>query len=181
MEKNIVYLENDIIRLRAPELSDLDLLYQWENDTTTWIAGTTLTPFSKQVLAKYLETAQLDIFETKQLRLMIDLKKEKNRTIGSIDLFDFDPFHNRAGIGILIANKTDRGKGLASIALKILIDYCFEILGMHQLYCNIATDNAVSIKLFESNGFKLIGTKKDWSRQGKIFTDEYLLQLISTG
>ncbi len=179
MANSTVYLENKTIRLRAPEPSDIDLLYKWENDTTTWIAGTTLTPFSKQVLAKYLETAHLDIFEAKQLRLMIDLKTEKNRTIGSIDVFDFEPFHNRAGLGILIASKADRGKGYASVAIKILINYCFEILGMHQLYCNISADNKVSIKLFQSCGFKTIGLKKDWTRRGKSFNDEYLLQLIN--
>jgi diamine N-acetyltransferase len=176
----MLYLENKNIKLRAPEPSDLELLYIWENDTSTWYAGTTISPFSRQVLAKYLETAHLDIFETKQLRLMIDLKAGNNRTIGSIDLFDYEPHHNRAGIGILIADKRDRNKGYATDAMTILIAYCFEILGLHQLYCNIASDNKVSLKLFEKFGFEIIGLKKDWTRRGTKYTNEYLLQLINT-
>jgi diamine N-acetyltransferase len=80
------YLENKIIKLRALEVSDLELLYSWENDTSLWSTGATIAPFSKHVLMKYLETAHLDIYETKQLRLMIDLKTENYRTIGAIDL-----------------------------------------------------------------------------------------------
>jgi diamine N-acetyltransferase len=172
-------LENNIIKLRAPEMSDLDILYEWENNTETWSAGATLVPYSKYVLAKYLETAHLDIFETNQLRLMIDLRKEKSRTIGTIDIFDFDPYNRRAGVGILIADKTDRGKGYASEALKILIKYCFQLLGMHQLYCNIDVNNKSSIYLFQKHGFEIVGVKKDWQFRGNSYSDEYLLQLIN--
>jgi diamine N-acetyltransferase len=173
------YLENDIIKLRALEVSDLELLYNWENDTTLWSTGATITPFSKHVLMKYLETAHLDIYETKQLRLMIDLKTENYRTIGAIDLFDFDPFNHRAGIGILIAGPTDRGKGFASEALNVLIAYCFELLGLHQLYCNISPDNTVSLKLFQNHGFKKVGLKKEWTKRSNKYFDEFLLQLIN--
>jgi diamine N-acetyltransferase len=173
------YLENENIKLRAPEPSDLDLLYEWENNTETWIFGTTLTPFSKHLLSKYIETAHLDLFEASQLRLMIDLKKEKMRTIGTIDLFDFDSYHRRAGVGILIAEKTDHGKGYATEALQILIIYCFELLGVHQLYCNIGADNKASLNLFKNQGFEIVGLKKEWMLRGKKFTDEYLLQLIN--
>jgi diamine N-acetyltransferase len=174
------YLENKIIKLRALEVSDLELLYSWENDTSLWSTGATIAPFSKHVLMKYLETAHLDIYETKQLRLMIDLKTENYRTIGAIDLFDFDPFNHRAGVGILIADSADRGKGYASEALNILVVYCFELLGLHQLYCNISSDNAMSLKLFQKHSFKTVGLKKDWTRHANSYSDEYLLQLINT-
>jgi len=180
MKPVLEYLENKIIKLRAPEISDLGILYKWENDTALWSTGATITPFSKHILMKYLETAHLDIYETKQLRLMIDLKTENYRTIGTIDLFDFDPFNHRAGVGILIADATDRGKGLASEALNVLIVYCFELLGLHQLYCNISSNNLISLKLFRKHGFNIIGLKKDWTKSTNGYTDEYLLQLINT-
>lgn len=173
------YFENDILKLRAPEPSDLDFLYTWENDADIWLAGTTFTPFSKHVLLKYIETAQMDIFETKQLRLMIDLKPENYRTIGIIDLFDFDAFHHRAGVGILIGKTTDRRKGYANKALQMLIKYCFELLGIHQLFCNIGADNNASLNLFKKQGFKIIGLKKEWIRRNNSYVDEYLLQLIN--
>jgi len=172
-------LENNILKLRAPEPSDLDLLYIWENDTTTWLSGMTLTPFSKFILSKYLETAHLDIFETKQLRLMIDLKADSSRTIGTIDIFEYDSFNNRAGLGILIADPTDRCKGYATEALNLIQNYCFNILGMNQLYSNIAVENATSIRLFQKCGYELVGLKKRWTRRGNAYFDEYLLQLIN--
>jgi len=170
------------IILRALELSDIDLLYNWENDREIWLVSNTIVPYSKHILKKYLDNSHLDIYQTKQLRLMIDLKIEnlKNpKTIGTIDLFDFDPFHNRAGVGILIGDKSKRKKGYASKALESLIDYAFHTLQLNQIYCNILTDNKESLSLFQKHGFKIIGEKKEWIKIPGGFTDEYMLQLLN--
>jgi diamine N-acetyltransferase len=171
-------LENTTISLRAPEPEDLDLLYLWENSTEVWQVSGTLVPFSRYILKQYLENAGKDIFEMKQLRLIIQLNSNK-RPVGAIDLFDFDPFHRRAGVGILIAEPSDRRKGYAKEALETVIAYCFRGLQVHQLYCNIAVGNQSSLKLFTAAGFELVGEKKDWLKTGDVFTGEFLLQLIN--
>jgi diamine N-acetyltransferase len=173
-------LESTHLQLRAPEPADLDFIYAWENNTDTWLVSNTLTPFSRFVLARYIETAHLDIWEAKQLRLIIILKSQhgEGKPIGAIDLFDFDPFHMRAGIGILIADKEDRRKGYASEAIEILKEYAFETLGLHQLYCNITASNEISLTLFKKSGFIIAGLKKEWVRIPGGWEDEYFLQLI---
>jgi diamine N-acetyltransferase len=166
------------INLRALEPEDLELLYEWENNDAYWIISNTVTPFSKFTLKRYLENSHKNIYETGQLRLMIDSISEK-KTIGTIDIFDFDPFHKRAGLGILIADEANRKKGYASMALKCLIDYCFSTLQLHQLYCNILSNNCESISLFEKQGFVLAGIKKDWVKTSEGYLDEHMFQLIS--
>ncbi len=177
-------LQGEIISLRAIEPGDIDLLYRWENDTEAWVVSNTQTPFSYFVLEQYIASAHQDIYTAKQLRLMIDIPSAdplnliKTETIGCIDLFDFDPNHLRAGVGILIAAKSNRKKGYASEALSILIKYCFQSLNLNQLFCNIAVDNKSSILLFQKYGFLVVGTKKQWIRSGTNFKDELLLQKI---
>lgn len=100
-------------------------------------------------------------------------------TIGSIDLFDFDPFHKRAGIGILI-DEPFRRKGFALEALSLLTEYCFHTLNLHQIYCTIGDDNSESIKLFAKAGFVQCGIKKEWLCRNGSWTDELIFQLINT-
>ncbi len=171
-------LENNTISLRAPEPEDLDLLYIWENEPSIWQVSGTLTPFSRFILKQYLEHAGKDIYEAKQLRLMIQLKKN-HRPLGAVDLFDFDPHHRRAGIGILIAEPSDRRQGYAKEALETIIAYCFEKLHLHQVFCNIAAKNSASIKLFKEAGFVECGRKKDWLFDGHSYQDELLFQKVS--
>jgi diamine N-acetyltransferase len=165
------------IKLRALEPEDLELLYEWENNDSYWVISNTVAPFSKYTLKRYIENSHKDIFETGQLRLMIEIPTEK-KTIGTIDLFDFDPFHMRAGLGILIADDAERRKGYASLALKCLIDYCFNTLQLHQLFCNILANNCESMDLFKKQGFVQSGIKKDWVKTSEGYLDEYLFQLI---
>jgi len=172
-------LEGDGVRLRAVEPEDLELLYRWENDETNWRLSNTLAPYSRFVLKNYIAGSHKSLFETCQLRLMVDVTAE-NRTVGTIDLFDFDHFHLRAGIGILIADENDRHKGYASEALTALIKYAFETLRLHQLWCNILDGNEDSLRLFRHHGFTLCATKQEWIRVNGSFVCEYMLQLIST-
>jgi diamine N-acetyltransferase len=167
------------IRLRALEPEDMELLYDWENNEIHWLISNTISPFSKYTLKRYLENSHKNIYETGQLRLMIDQIPDKV-TIGTIEIFDFDPFHKRAGLGILIANEIYRRKGYASMALTCLITYCFKTLQLHQLYCNILGNNSESIDLFKKQGFVQAGIKKDWIKTSDGYLDEYLFQLINT-
>lgn len=165
------------IRLRALEPEDLELLYQWENNHAYWMISNTLTPFSKYTLKRYLKNSHKNIYETGQLRLMIDHLADKI-TIGTIDIFEFDPFHKRAGVGILIANEAYRRRGYATMSLKCLIDYCFNTLQLHQLFCNILANNCESIDLFQKAGFVQTGIKKEWVLTSEGYLDEHFFQLV---
>ncbi len=165
------------IHLRAMEPEDVDLLYEWENDKRIWHVSNTHEPFSRFTLEQYVLNSAKDIFAAKELRLMIDVT-ETEKTVGTIDLFDFSPAHRRVGVGIFI-HEHYRGEGFAGQALDSVIDYCFNTLMVHQIYCNILTDNDISLKLFASRGFRIIGNKKDWRLIGRQWKDEYLLQLIN--
>ena len=166
------------IHLRALESEDLDFLFTVENDISFWEISSTQTPFSRHILQQYLENAHLDIYEAKQLRLIIADNKT-NKSLGIIDLFEFNPQHKRAGVGILII-KDEQQKGYASEALNLLISYSFNQLNLHQLFANITIDNKNSIQLFKKQDFIQIGIKKEWIySQGK-FKDEVLLQLLNS-
>ncbi len=182
MPNPMIRLENRDIILRAVEPEDLEILYQWENDPEIWTVSNTLTPFSRFIVKQYIENSQEDIFQTRQVRFMIDRKPSPEnpveKTIGTIDLFQFDPFHLRAGIGILIKEKKNRKRGYAGQALDVLIDYCFSTLLLHQIFCNIPAHNTMSIYLFKSRGFSEAGRKKEWIRIQDGWVDELFFQLI---
>ncbi len=179
MQSGFSFIKNNI-QLRAPEPEDISLLYEWENDPSIWELSNTLVPVSRHTIEQFIQDSRLDIYQTKQFRYMIELISNKNRiTIGTIDLFDFDPFHKRVGVGILIKDISQRRMGYASDALSILLDYCFQVLNLHQVYCNISNDNKASLILFKKLGFIISGEKKDWSKNQDKWNSEFFLQLIN--
>lgn len=172
-------LKGQNIYLRALEPDDLEFVYAVENDESIWNVSNTQTPYSRFLIRQYLKNAHQDIYEAKQLRLVI-CRNDNFSAIGLIDLFDYDPRNNRAGIGILIQDSGNRGQGFGSEALQLLISYAFTHLNLHQLYANIDTENEASLKLFTTFGFQLIGTKKQWNLVNGKYLDESLFQLINS-
>ena len=170
-------LKNNIITLRALEPEDLDFLFSTENNSDFWEVSSTQTPFSKFLLKKYLANAQQDIYEARQLRLVI-MDTTTNEILGLVDLFDFNPQHQRAGVGILILKKY-QNKGFASEALKIITKYAFSSLNLHQVFANIPASNANSIALFEKLKFIKIGRQKDWIFSEGSFKDVHIYQLLN--
>ena len=170
-------LQGDHIYLRALEPTDLDFLYSLENDTALWEVSGTSTPYSKQVLQLYLDNAHRDIYDVKQLRLCI-CNRTNNEVVGLIDLFDFDPKNNRAGVGIVVAKEDSRNKGIGTEAINLMSKYAMRALDLRQLYANVSEDNLVSIRLFEKLGFEMVGVKKDWLYNEGIYKNEVLFQKI---
>ena len=146
-------LEGRTTRLRALEPGDIDLMYAWENDTAVWSVSGTLAPFSRHTLERFIQEQQFDIFQTRQQRLVIETLG--GIPVGALDFFELDPINRRAGIGILIHDDALRGKGYASDAVETACRYAREVLNLHQLWCNVGSDNAPSRRLFAKAGFAL--------------------------
>ena len=170
-------LKGEQIYLRTLEPADADIILKWENNSDNWRVSNTLVPFSRKLIEDYVNSAQ-DIYSIKQLRFIICLV-ENDKEIGAIDLFDFDPYHQKVGLGILIAELEDRRNGYAIEAVLLIKEYCFNHLNLHQVYCNILSENRASIDLFEKSGFTICGTKKDWIKNKEGWLDELMLQSFS--
>ena len=171
-------LENETIRLRALEPEDLELLYRWENNPDLWELGNTMSPYSRYILKEYIRESHRDIFDTRQLRLMIELRST-GAAIGTVDLYDFEPHHRRAGIGILV-DPLYQGNGFATEAMHVLMEYAFLFLKLHQLFVHIPIENEASKALFTRCGFVLSGIMKDWVLTEKGYSDVLVMQKVRT-
>ena len=169
-------LKNDLVTLRALEPTDLDTLFQWENDTALWVVSDTVAPYSHEALWNYLQQYTGDIYAQRQLRLMITLT-EDGTPVGTVDFLNFDPLNNRAELGLFIAAE-QRGKGLGRQALELLTTYAREHLGLRQIYVFIALDNEVCLTLFEDYGYRRAGVLQSWVKRGNTYRDVALLQMI---
>ncbi len=170
-------IEGRTIRLRAVEPEDAGLMYVWENDCDVWAVSGTTEPFSHYQMQRFVERHRdtIGVLGDGQLRLIVETRQEA-RPVGAIDLFEYDPIHRRAGVGILIYERSDRGRGYASDALEVLCRYAHDTLRAHQLWCNVGADNEASLRLFRSAGFTEIGVKRDWLWRPDGYHDEVMLQ-----
>lgn len=168
-------IEGSSIYLRPIQAEDDLLLFQWENDPKNQISSTTDGPYSLDFIQAFIESLE-DVSEACQLKMMI-VMKDSETIIGSVDLTSIDFKNRHAEVGILIADVLFRGKGYAKESLLLLMEYVRNELKIHNLVASIMEDNEKSIHLFESVGFQLVGTKKEWFNTADGWKDEKIYQI----
>lgn len=167
-------ITNGVIRLRAIEPEDLEMLYQLENSHDLWDVGNTNVPYSKYALTDYITNVSYDIYQDKQVRLIIE-ECGTTAIAGIIDLINFDPKHRRAELGIVIM-KAQRRKGYACGALQLISKYAAETLHLHQIYAITDVDNVASVELFKKAGY-IYGTMfRDWLYDGHKYHNAIVFQ-----
>lgn len=164
-----------MITFRALELSDVDVLYQIENEESVWQYSNTNAPYSRFALEQFVLSSAHDFYQDGQLRLVAECD---GRCAGIVDLFNYDPHHQRAEVGIYIMPEF-RGKGFGAEALRQLISYTERHLQLHQLVAFVAVQNNAAIQCFEHAGFVQSGVLKDWiALRPGIFSDVSVFQCV---
>lgn len=81
-------------------------------------------------------------------------------TIGTVSLFEINPYHKTAELGIIIGDKMYWGKGVATEVVKTLTDYAFQNLNIQYVSAEIESENIAIQKVLENAGFVSDGVYK---------------------
>lgn len=163
------------IHLRAIEPEDLDILYTIENDVALWNVGTTNVPYSRYMLHDYIAHANADIYQDRQVRLIIE--NLEGEVVGITDVVNFDPQHLRAELGIVIMAPSRR-QGYATAAIQEMKRYAATVLHLHQLYVIVDEHNTAARNLFGNLAFKETARLEHWLYNGHQYHDALLLQVF---
>lgn len=168
-------LKGKKVYLRAIEPGDAFTVMTWENNPDNWRVSGTEAPYSLHGITEYINSIQ-SFRQSGELRLMICLI-ENDKSVGTLDLFEANFKHGRAGVGILIAADEDKMQGYASESLSLLAEYASNTLDFWNLTANVLEDNVSSIMLFEKCGYELVGVRKSWFKDRENRINERIYQL----
>ena len=82
-------------------------------------------------------------------------------TIGTVSLFEINPHHKTADLGIVIGDKEYWGKGVATEVIKTIKEHTFNTLGIERINAEVEEENIPMKKVFEKTGFKQDGIFKN--------------------
>jgi len=143
-------LFDDVVTLRAIDENDADVLLEMINDPE--IEGS-VVGYSYPVFLNQQKKWIAELKNDSTVRYMIDYKEEP---VGVISISSLD-LKNRCGnLNIKLVQKA-RGNGVATKAVKLLVDYCFNQLNLNCVYANVLENNEASNKLWRKLGFHFDG------------------------
>ena len=169
-------LEGDSIYLRDIRLTDVNKNYcKWMNDLE--VIQFLESRFEKWTIKKLKNYVNKFKNNPDYLFSAIIFKKD-NRYIGNIKLGPINRIHKFADIGIMIGERSFWGKGFATEAIKLMVDYAFNKLNLHKLTAGAYSNNPGSIMAFEKAGFSVEGIRKKHCFYNGDYVDAVLVGIV---
>lgn len=171
------YCKTDRIELRSLEISDVDLLYRWENQYEDLIFNESYNPISKECIKNFIINSNNYLSYNSSITMIIDEKKLK-KSVGYIQLLEYNPMNRRGEIGIFI-DKDFRKKNIAKDTIGIFLRYAFNRWNLRMVYAKVLDNNIPSNNLFNSVGFQLVSSIPEWSWSNDRFISLNYYQLCN--
>lgn len=136
------------IQLRALEREDLRYIHLLNNDNKVmsyWFAE----PYES--FAELQDLFEKHIHNQSERRFIL---MDDKQTVGLVELVEIDLIHRNAEFQIII-DPQSQGKGYASIATKLAIEYAFTILNLHKIYLLVDKKNHKAIHIYQKTCFQI--------------------------
>lgn len=107
-------------------------------------------------------------------------RTDEQEAIGTATIRHIDLQHRTAETGMGLLYENDRGKGLGGEVKSLILDFAFEVMGIHTVMCTIDSRNERSRKSVEKSGYTRAGslTANIHIGLGK-YTDTLIYQLLA--
>jgi RimJ/RimL family protein N-acetyltransferase len=88
-------------------------------------------------------------------------ERRSSQPIGTTELHDLDYRNRTAEFGILIGDAAQRGKGYGTETARLMLDYGFTALGLHNIMLQVFAFNLPALRAYEKAGFREIGRRRE--------------------
>ena len=169
----IVFLKGLRIHLRPLTEKDLTNEYlQWLNDEEVCRYNShAIFPNTEQKMKNYFQ--RLDSHQEVVLAI-IDAGTERH--IGNVSLQNINWVSKNAEFAILLGNKEYWGRGYGEEAAQLIVDYGFDRLNLHRIYCGTPEGNEGMKKLAVK-----LNMQKEGVRREAIYKHGQYLDIIEYG
>lgn len=93
-------------------------------------------------------------------------ERATSRPIGGTSLIHIDPVNCTAEFSILIGEKDCWGRRYGTETTRLMLDYGFTALGLHNIYLRVFSYNERAIRVYTRAGFKVAGRQREATRLG---------------
>ena len=157
-------LVGERIYLSPRNSEDVEQFTEWLNDfNTTDYIGRSGASVTLDTEKEYLSRV------SKDTATFVIVTLEDNKMIGTVSLEQIDDINRNATLGIFIGDKDYRDNGYGSEAIRIILEYGFRYLNLHNIKLDLMEFNERALKCYKKCGFQENGRRKCKFINGKYY------------
>lgn len=148
--------EGKLVRLRAREDDDEQLLHTWFNDPEVTEFLTVRYPLSHRQEKEFLERVSAPSFAHADFAI----ETLAGKLIGGCGLEGVHAENREAILGIAIGDRSYWDGGYGTDAMRVLCRFGFEMMNLHRIQLDVYEGNARGIHVYEKVGFQVEGRRR---------------------
>jgi len=152
----------------------IDTYMRWVNDMDV----TEGTGIHHKIFSMELEKEALEGI-SKSGHTFAIIEKETDKLIGTIGFFDESMLNRRAEFGIMIGEKDHWSKGFGAEAIRLLLDFGFNVRNYNNICLHVCSFNKGAIACYEKVGFKRQGVRREIVIRGKHKYDLIYMDMLA--
>ncbi len=172
----VVTVVGERIALGPLRREDVPHYHRWHND---FAIRRTLGELRPRTLERELAAYERDARAEGDAHFAI-YDRANWRPIGTTHLFGLDFRNGRAEFGILIGEGTYRGRGYGTETTRLMLDYAFTALGLHNVFLTVNAYNHAGIRAYEKAGFREFGRRRQCKAMGGRRWDVVYMDCLAT-
>ncbi len=170
-------LSGEGVELRRHERANYPLYARWYGDEEVWrLTSWTAEPLRQGEVERLFESRE----RSSQDDSFAIHREGEEEPIGVISLMNMNEEKASADLSIIIGDPEDRDEGLGTEAIRVLLRYAFEDLGLEKVGLSVFEFNEPAVRAYEKLGFKKEGRMQRAIRRDGEFHDVMLMRVLAS-
>lgn len=163
------------VELRRHTRSNYPIYSRWYGDPEVW----RLTSWAPEPLTAVTVERLFDERERSATSDSFAIHRHRdNQPLGVITLTNINQAHASSELSLVIGERKDRGQGYGSDALRVLLRYGFETLGLHRIALSVFEFNQPAISTYKKSGFSEEGRLRHAILRDGAWHDAMLMSIL---
>lgn len=165
------------VQLRRHDRANYQLYARWYGDEEIWRLTSWMAEPMHEVGVKRL-------FEDREASSLEDSfaihKEGEEEPIGVISLMNISEANASADLSVIVGERKDRDQGLGTEAIRVILRYAFEELGLNRVGLSVFEFNEAAISAYEKLGFEREGRMQRAIRRDEEYHDAILMRILDS-
>lgn len=170
----IYVVEGELVALGLPTRDMVDLWLPWMNDPEVTRTLGNINVFTRESEERFYEGSAHD----QSAKTFAIFERASARPIGTTQLRDINFRDGTATFGILIGDKSVWNRGYGTEATRLVLDFAFHALGLHNVLLTVFANNPRGQRAYEKAGFRVVGVRREARRLGQRWQDVVVMDAI---
>jgi RimJ/RimL family protein N-acetyltransferase len=169
-------LVGESVELRRHDRANYPLYARWYGDEEIWH----LTSWMSQPMQP---AAVERLFKEREKSSMDDSfaihRESEDEPVGVIGLSNISEANASADLSVIVGEAEARDQGLGTEAIRRILSYAFEELGLNSVALSVFDFNEAAIHTYENLGFEREGRMREAIRRDDRFHDAILMRILA--